>query len=100
LDIHKKRNQIERPISVYNGEIEGDGFYLYAERAPQDGIFVAVRDWKTDKIFLGIGVYGWDVCWVGIKNETKEAFIKWLKSLPDKTINLIISEDEIPRRLE
>ena len=96
----RKKGQTGRPITVYHGEIETDHFYLYAERAPQDGIFVAVRDWKTERIFLGIGVYGWNEHWVGIKDKTREAFMEWLRSLPDKTINLIITEDEIPRRLE
>jgi len=96
----KKKDQAGRPITIYYGEIETDHFYLYAERAPQDGVFVAVRDWKTNKKFFGIGVYAWNSHWVGIKDETREAFMEWLKSLPDKTINLIITEDQIPAKLK
>jgi len=95
-----------KTIAVFNGELEGNSFYLYAERVKlQDAIFVVVYDPNADKHFFGIGAYGWndDVDWddwIGISDALGEKFIEWVKSLPEKTISPIVEENDIPSSFE
>lgn len=95
-----------KSFAIFNGELEGNSFYLYAKRVKlQDAIFVAIYDPNADKYFFGIGAYGWndDVDWddwIGISDPLKEKFIEWVKSLPEKTVNPIVEEKDIPTNFE
>jgi len=90
-----------KTIAIFNGELEGSSFYLYAERVKlHDAIFVVVYDPNTDKHFFGIGAYGWNNDWIGISDPLKEKFMEWLKSLSEKTINPIVEERDIPSSFE
>ena len=87
-----------KTISVFNGELEGNSFYLYAERVKlQNAIFVVVYDPNANKHFFGIGAYVWndENDWIGISDALGERFIEWIKSLPEKTINPIVEESDI-----
>jgi len=92
-----------KTISVFNGELEGNSFYLYAERVKlQNAIFVVVYDPNANKHFFGIGAYVWndENDWIGISDALGERFIEWVKSLPEKTINPIVEENDIPSSFE
>ena len=96
----------DKTFTIFNGELEGNSFYLYAERVKlQDAIFVAIREWNSDRKFFGIGAYGWndDVDyndWIGISDALGKRFIEWVKSLPEKTINPIVEKNDIPSSFE
>jgi len=104
IELYKNRIYLRtegKTISIYNGELKGNSFYLYAERFKlHNAIFIVVYDPNTDKHFFGIGAYDWVDNRIGISDPLKEQFIKWVKSLPEKTINLIVTEDEIPSNFE
>jgi len=91
-----------KTISVFNGELETNSFFLYAERfkSPYNAIFIVIFDINTNERFFGIGAYAWDDNQVGISDPLKEKFIEWVNSLPKKTVNPIIIEDEIPTSFE
>jgi len=89
-------------IAILSGELDGNSFFLYAERfkQPYNAIFVAIYDPYTNKHFFGIGADAWHDDWIGISDPLKEKFIEWVKSLSEKTINPIVTEDEIPNSFE
>ena len=90
-----------KTFAIFNGEVEGNSFYLYVERVKlQNAIFVVVYDPYTDKHFYGIGAYAWHDDWIGISDPLKEKFIEWVKSLPEKTVNPIVTENDIPSSFE
>ncbi|MHA1396143.1 MAG: hypothetical protein ACTSSF_00235 [Candidatus Heimdallarchaeaceae archaeon] len=107
IELYKNRIYLRiegKTISVYNGELEGNSFYLYIERfkLSYDAIFVIVDDPNTSKKLFGIATYGWSDKdnWFGIPNTLRKKFIKWVKSLPEKTINPIVTENDIPSSFE
>ena len=92
-----------KSFAVFNGELEGNSFFLYAERIKlQHAIFVAIYDPNTDKHFFGISAYAWndENDWIGISDALGKRFIEWVKSLPEKTINPIVEENDIPSSFE
>ena len=90
-----------KTIAIFNGELEGNSFYLYAERFKlHNAIFVVVYDPNADKHFFGIGAYDWVDNRIGISDPLKEKFIEWVKSLPEKTVNPIVTENDIPSSFE
>ena len=90
-----------KKIVIFNGELDGNSFFLYAERVKlQDAIFLVVYDPYTDKHFFGIGANAWHDDYIGISDPLKEKFIEWVKSLPEKTVNPIVTENDIPSSFE
>lgn len=88
-------------IAIYNGELEGHSFFLYIERFRfrlHNAIFIVVYDPNIDKHFFGIGAYDWNA--IEASDPLKEKFIEWVKSLPKKTTNLIVTENDIPSSFE
>lgn len=92
-------------IHVYEGCMEYRRVRICAARAKsQQGIFFYIYDTKTEKMLLGIGVYGFELVkcgekvvvdgeelcinpeetWVGIKEETFKEFLEWLKKVPEE----------------
>jgi len=94
-------------IHVYEGCMEYRRIRICAARAKaQQGIFFYIYDTKTEKMLLGIGVYGfndhpskcrkweeidgekvcvdWEDEWIGIKKETFQEFLEWLKRVPEE----------------
>ena len=91
----------DKTFTIFNGELEGNSFYLYAERFKlHNAIFVVVYDPNADKHFFGIGAYDWVDNRIGISDPLKERFIEWVKSLPKKTTNLIVTKNNIPSNFE
>jgi len=91
-----------KKIVIFNGELDGNSFFLYAERfkQPYNAIFVVVYDPYKNKHFFGIGANAWYDDYIGISDPLKKKFIEWIKSLPEKTINPIVTEDEVPNSFE
>jgi len=91
-----------KTIAISNGEVISNSFFLYAERfkQPYNAIFVVVYDPNADKHFFGISVSDWHDNYIGISDLLKGKFIEWVKSLPEKTINPIVEENDIPTNFE
>ena len=93
-------------INVYEGCMEYRRLRIVAERArPQYGIFFYVYDVVSERMMLGIGVYGfidqyecrrweevggekvcvdWEDKWVGISTETFQEFLEWLRRVREE----------------
>jgi len=73
-------------MQISKGEIQYVGLSIYAERGPQESIFVYTKyhDYqsKIDDSFFGIGCYGYvEDKWVGVLPSTVIQFKQWLQDL-------------------
>mgnify|MGYP007013805726 CR=1 FL=1 len=70
-------------LDVYEGCLVYNRLEICASQIdePQEGIFFYVRDRKTNRKIVGIGVYGFNKRgkWVGVTEETFQEFLKWLR---------------------
>jgi hypothetical protein len=96
VEIYKNYVQLrfagwEGPVlEMWEGHVEIGGFRLWANRGPQNGVYVVTTDFVDEYAgMVGCGVYGWtedadgDAAWVGLKPSSEQYLKDWLVSEPD-----------------